>query len=70
MDKVLIIFIAEGRRLINIIMLQVASNQNSEARPSSQMEPTLQVPGLNSPSTGSRNNSAGAFDFFKYYFRD
>ncbi|XP_063939811.1 uncharacterized protein LOC135148494 [Daucus carota subsp. sativus] len=55
----------------SLLLAGVASNQNSEARPSSQMEPTLQVPGLNSDqSTGSRNPSAGAFDFFKYYFRD
>ncbi|XP_017221497.1 uncharacterized protein LOC108198244 [Daucus carota subsp. sativus] len=54
----------------SLLVSGVASNQNSEGRFSSQMEPTLQVPGLNSPSTGSRNPSAGAFDFFKYYFHD
>ncbi|KAL1806001.1 hypothetical protein ACET3Z_029069 [Daucus carota] len=54
----------------SLLVSGVASNQNSPGRSSSQMEPTLQVPGLNSPSTGSRNNSAGAYDFFKYYFRD
>ncbi|KAK1378731.1 hypothetical protein POM88_025475 [Heracleum sosnowskyi] len=47
----------------------VGSNQNFQGRSSSHMEPNLQ-PGLNSPSTGSRNPNAGAFDFFKYYFRD
>ncbi|KAL1805617.1 hypothetical protein ACET3Z_028685 [Daucus carota] len=54
----------------SLLVSGVASNQNSQGRSSSQMQPTLQVPGPNSPSTGSRNPSAGAFDFFKYYFRD